>query len=131
MINLSKYQQTAKRIIEVLKSDEFELNMQLYNNRCDGNMPEHACGTTFCLAGWLAFKDNYPSEYIELYDDGDEVFCHISYSKMLIGECRSTDSWVFLFGSEWSNDKEKAIKRAEYVLEHGIYPSEELWSEYE
>lgn len=123
MNKLSKYQETAKRAIEVLKSDEFELNMSNYNSKFA--IVEHGCGTTFCILGWLAFKDGYPSEF-----RNGISFNHDYYSHELIGN-RSDSEWVFLFGSNWFNDKEKAIKRAEYVLAHDCCPNRREWSDYD
>lgn len=128
MNNLSKYQETAKRIIEILKVDNFELNMGSYNSADAGLVLGHSCGTSFCLAGWLAYKDGYPEEYAYC----ETWFDHGAYSEDLIGNTEShvQDKWRFLFGTQWSDVKSLAIKRAEYVLEHDNYPHKSTWPAY-
>lgn len=116
---LSKYQQTAKRIIDALNSDNFKLDMFSYTD-------ESECGTTFCLAGWLAHKDDYPEDYLS----GTGAFNYGAYAADLVGRGRYYES-LFLFSSYWPNDKEAAIKRCEYVLKHDDCPDEEFWSDYE
>lgn len=128
MSNLSKYQETAKRIIEVLNYDEFELNMDTYNS--DGRILENTivgedtCGTSFCLAGWLAHKDDYPTEFF-LYGRFD----HDEYANSLL-DGDSDFEWEFLFGPRWPNDKEAAIKRAQYVVDNGTHPPLSEWVDY-
>ena len=125
MATLSKFQETAKRILDF--PEDMNLHMASYSSEPVSELVDrkHTCGTTFCLAGWLAYKDGYPEEY---YING--WFAHTEYSEDLIGNV-SIDSWEFLFDFIWPNDKELAIKRAEYVLEHGSHPPKELWSDYE
>ena len=126
MINLSKYQETAKRIIEVLKSDEFELDMQFFNSSEDKRV-EHTCGTTFCAAGFLDNLDNYPKEYRNSHN----AFSYIAYSEDLIGDVRGTpefsNNWKFLFSEIWPDDLTCLKKRAAYVLEHDDVPSTNEW----
>lgn len=52
----STLQKTAKRILN-FDDKKFTLDMGMYTSG------ETNCGTTYCLAGWLAFQDNYPEEF--------------------------------------------------------------------
>lgn len=117
---MSKYQEVAKRVIEIL-DDDFILDMEVFNN-ADGD--DVSCGTAFCLVGWMAYKDKYPKEF---YDDYG--FNHVAYSESISG-CKG-DEWEFLFGGDWSNDRTKAKARAQYVIDNDDCPNLIEWGEYE
>lgn len=120
---MSKYQEVAKRVIEIL-DDDFILDMEVFNNNADGD--DVSCGTAFCLAGWMAYKDKYPKEFHEYYG-----FDHTSYSEYISGCNNGSDKWEFLFGGDWSNDRTKAKARAQYVIDNDGCPNFSEWSEYD
>lgn len=120
MTELSKYQQTAKRILEL--EDNFKLNMTMFCSLNNSLNEEHECGTTYCLAGILAHQDGYPKEYISCISG---YFFYWSYSEDLIGFGIEENEWRFLFSEFWSNSLEHAKKRAQYVLENDACPNEE------
>lgn len=132
---MSKLVQVAKRIIEVLKEEQFELKMCAFAGNKDileRDKPIHECGTSLCIAGALAHLDKYPIKYGHTYD-----FNYLSYSADLLGINRwptTTDGedniWEYFFGSEWPDDRKQTIKRMEYVIDHGHIIPVEYWPEH-
>lgn len=118
-LRLSKYQQTAKRILEL--EDNFNLEMRSFCSSHPFIQEKHERETTYCLAGWLAYLDGYPEEYRGI------KFKHRKYSADLIGYSCYTDEWGFLFSANWSNSLEEAKKRAQYVLDNNSYPNKKCW----
>jgi hypothetical protein len=109
---MSKRAETLKRILEL--KDDFKLDLTMFKR---GNS-QNECSTSYCIAGRLAYLDNYPEEY----SDG-LFFDYISYSSDLI-EVHRLDSalWKFLFSGNWPNSLIHAKERAQYVLDTGDVP---------
>lgn len=122
---MSKYQEVAERVIEIL-DDDFILNMEVFkfNNNADGD--EVSCGTAFCLVGWMAYKDKYPKEFHDDYG-----FSHVLYSEYISGCDNGGDRWEFLFGGNWSNDRIKAKARAQYIIDNDECPNIREWGKYD
>lgn len=113
-VDISKYQQTAQRILNL--EDNFKLEMHRY---CSSPFLDASpeCGTSFCLLGILAYQDNYPRKF-RIHD----IFFYEKYLEELIGFKSGSDEWSFLFDASWSNSLEHAKKRAQYVLDNDDYP---------
>lgn len=127
MATLSKFQETAKRILDF--PEDMNLHMASYSSKPVSELVDrkHTCGTTFCAAGFLAHLDNYPKEYRNSHN----AFSYIAYSEDLIGDERDTpefsNNWKFLFSEIWPDDLTCLKKRAAYVLEHDDVPSTNEW----
>lgn len=133
---MSKLVQVAKRIIKVLKEEQFELKMGYFvgdESALERNNPIHECGTSLCIAGALAHLDGYPEEY----ECPNGTFKHVDYSYNLLGlplwnfsGNEEDNIWSYFFGSPWPDDKEQAIKRMKYVIEHGHIMPVDDWPEH-
>lgn len=104
---------TCKEILEL--KDDFTLDMCMFER-------DIHCGTSYCIAGRLAYLDNYPKKF---YDCDYEVFEYLAYSLFKIehGGCEfssGSDSpiWTFLFGEEWPSCLEHAKRRAQYLIDN-------------
>lgn len=118
----SPLQQTCLRILD-FEEEDFTLDMRQFSMvgfKWRGVQVEdpHACGTSFCLAGWLAFQDEYPGEY---KTDG-YPFEYLEYSQDLVMD--NNHVWGFLFSENWPNDLGHAKDRAHYLLVNGDAPEE-------
>ena len=73
--------ENAKKCLEIL-NDDFTLNFRVYNSYDEGRVPEeNVCGTSFCIAGWQAFKEGYPEEYRDEYPAfSNPWFDHYSFT---------------------------------------------------
>jgi hypothetical protein len=127
MTQLSKYQQTAKRIMEL---GDFDVDMVCFSNISNHSSLEdlrrkaHECGTTFCIAGRLAHIDGFP----EAYWCGDH-FDFTGYSTDQCGHGLMSEEWDFLFSMSWPDSLQAAKERAGYVLEHDDSPCVSEWEE--
>lgn len=121
--------QTAKRILRL--EETFQLDMSIYCTNGDDlerllDKAEHSCGTSYCLAGYLAHADGYPKKY-RYADSIGPAFDYTKYSKVLIGEDPNTHTsanWDWLFDSEWENSFEQAKARAQYVVDNHCIPED-------
>lgn len=114
-MKLNKLQLLAKRILDEVLTQDFTLNMICYKNIKE-------CGTSYCLAGYLAMLDNYPKEFRDIVTSDnliEEEFNYHKYSNSLID---NKMEWSFLFNPLNSNSKEDAKTRCNYILEHGKIP---------
>lgn len=127
MTQLSKYQQTAKRIMEL---ETFEVDMVCFssiNNHLsleNLRREAHECGTTFCIAGRLAFIDGFPEAYWD-----EDHFDFTGYSADVCGHSIMSDEWDFMFSMNWPDDLNAAKERAAYVLEFDKCPPATEWEE--
>lgn len=125
MAELSKYQQTAERILEL---EPFKIEMMCFTDLpmraglCELRERAHECGTAFCIAGRLAALDDFPDEYWK-----DDHFDFRGYSTDLCGFNLMSDEWRFLFEAFWPDSLDAAKERAAYVLEHNDCPSYANW----
>jgi len=126
MTTLSKYQQVAKRGLELKIPEGVRLDMEMYCSNEEENVSKHGCSTSFCFAGFLALEDGYPEEYIS----SDGTFNYTLYSSNLIGYSSYGDQWDFLFSECWPNSLEALRKRCAHVLEHGDCPHWSTWDEW-
>lgn len=125
-MELSKYQEVAKRILEI-EEGSFSIRMKSYASiYCAATneiseLNKGSCGTCFCLAGWLAHIDEYPVKY--RYGSGN-LFDHTAYMYDLVsGEGEDIlKKTEFLFSVNWPDDLAEAKRRAQYVLDNGTYP---------
>ena len=105
-----KLKQTLERILAL--EDDFKLEMGSFET-------VNSCGTSYCIAGILAAKDNYPKQFIS---DVTGKIEYIRYSYDLVNG--SDDIWDFLFSIQWPNCLAHAKKRAQYVLDNGDAPED-------
>lgn len=121
---LSKYQETAKRILA------FPLiNLRMYTY-CSLSNPtdksRHECGTSYCAVGYLAYEDNYPEEFWGDYKDF-ENFKHTEYSEELTGVDSQSNEWQFLFAEDWPDEQDSLNLRAQHALEFNKAPPRSQW----
>ncbi|GEK54221.1 hypothetical protein [Pseudoalteromonas espejiana] len=127
MTQLSKYQHTAKRILEL---EPFEVDMVCFSNISNHtsleNLRQRAneCGTTFCIAGRLAHIDGFPQEFW-----CEDHFDFTGYSTELCGKGLMSEEWDFLFSMNWPDSLIEAKKRAAYVLKHDASPCTSEWED--
>ncbi|KPW03219.1 hypothetical protein AN390_01294 [Pseudoalteromonas sp. P1-11] len=127
MTQLSKYQHTAKRILEL---EPFEVDMVCFSNISNHSSLENLrqraneCGTTFCIAGRLAHIDGFPDEYW-----CEDHFNFTGYSTELCGHSLMSEEWDFLFSMNWPDSLQAAKRRAAYVLEHDASPCKSEWED--
>ena len=78
---------------------------------------ENVCDTKFCIAGWQAYKEGYPEEYL----NANGYF--FNYGKFSFDKVDDNeDAWDFFYSSRWSNDKEYAKERMRFVIENKAIP---------
>lgn len=135
---MSKLVQTAKRCKEILQNTKYKFDMSdwvlLEGGECCGMAEtlkataadENVCGTSYCLAGFLALEADYPKEYVD--DDG--YFDHIAFAEAAIGHSDLSMEYDFLFHGAWSSKLKLAHKRLDYVIEHDAVPDYDDWKEY-
>lgn len=127
MAELSKYQWTAHRVLEL---EDFGVDMVCFSNIPKPSSLEdlrrkaHECGTTFCIAGRLAHLDGFPEEYW-----CEDHFDFTGYSTDLCGHGLMSEEWDFLFNMNWPDSLQEAKKRATYVLLHDHSPCMSEWEE--
>lgn len=119
-MKLSKYQEVAKRILAIPEG-KYTINMDEFCSIEGVLIPEHPCGTTYCLVGILAHEDGYPERYHFTDDDGNARFDYCSYSIDISGADVHGTKWDYLFGMLNPDSLESAKERAEYVLENDTY----------
>ena len=113
--------ENAKQCLEIL-NDDFELNMRVYNDYGVDMVPEgDVCDTSFCLAGWQAYKDGYPEEY-RGYRYGDEELSYFEYYRYSLNKVKDCDIWSFFYDGRWCNDKEYARKRMQFIIDNKVIP---------
>lgn len=120
---MNKLQTTAEHVLKIL--GKFNLGMMAYNSaglqRVSMLKELNVCGTTFCIAGYLAHDDGYPKEYC---GPGNGWFSYNSYASDLIGVASAgSKEFQFFFSPCWADVEDAARERMEFVLEHGVIPS--------
>tara|TARA_Y100001938_G_scaffold148835_1_gene233695 strand:+ start:530 stop:961 length:432 start_codon:yes stop_codon:yes gene_type:complete len=138
---MSKLVETAKRCKEILQNTEYKLDMvdwaivpgaefDDYTFKIDRlkelAADKNACGTTYCLAGFLALEADYPKEYVT----SDGYFDHITFAADAVGTKEFSTEYDFLFNAAWSSKLELVHKRLDYVIEHDAVPCLDDWKEY-
>lgn len=138
---MSKLVDTAKRCKEILQNTKYKLDMSDWalvpgaeldeltfkvDNLKEIAADKNVCGTTYCLAGFLALEDDYPEEYV----DNAGYFDHIAFAEAAIGSGEFSHEYRFLFDAYWNSSLELAHKRLDYVIEHGSVPDFDEWKEY-
>lgn len=128
------YTGNLKMVIEMLKSPDVaaRIRMSTYNE------PHPECGSVGCVIGHsveLMDHEEMGRLYMDIYthlgvygeglnDEHEEVF-YRSFTKRYLIDPKShsvkdySSIWLFLFGSQWSDDANHAIERIEYFIEHG------------
>ena len=125
--------QNARECLAILEEDDFQLDMdkfisspseddrkRIIKGRMEGEDVSH-CGTSFCIAGWQAFKEGYPEEYRDEYSAfSNPWFDHYSFTLSKVDD--NTTAWEFFYSSNWSNDREYAKERMKFVIENKAIP---------
>src|SRR5690606_30971365 len=119
-----KIVENAKQCLEIL-NDDFELDMSDFTSK--GNLKlvkeEDVCGTSFCIAGWQAFKEGYPEKYRNGYSVKDEDGDCFSYSLFSNSKVENNnEAWDFFYSLLWSNDREYAKERMRFVIDNKAIP---------
>ena len=105
---------TRKTCERILALDDFDIYMGAFKT-------EHECGTSYCIAGRLAFLDGFPSEFNYFFKfTRIPKFSFSQYSWSLIQHNEMIWSW--LFDSSWPNSLEHAKQRAAYLIKYGAVP---------
>ena len=82
---------------------------------------DHECGTSYCIAGRLAFLNGYPDEFkLAIDSNGKYEFSYDAYSSSLVE--KSGIFWSWLFDASWPNSLDHAKQRASYLIKHGAVP---------
>ena len=84
------------------------------------------CNTTMCIAGRIPLVDKqYASQFtnfpLSFSPTTQRVFQFASMAHGLLIKTKSVNAvqeFRFLFDSDWTNNREQAIKRIEYYIEH-------------
>lgn len=123
--------EVAKRILNI--TEHFEIRMTEFIGADSPSevigVPVHECKTTFCIAGYLAHKDNYPKKY-RIHGDDPKPFAfdYHSYSYALLGRkgrsMVNNSVWSWFFSSAWDDSIEQAKFRAQYVVDNGYVPQD-------
>lgn len=125
-MNKQKNLEVAKRGLALPEN----FNLDMYDFCSDFHTEaKPSCGTAFCFAGYLAYQDGYPEEYINKYGQ----FKYTPYSLSLLGldESEYVDDndtvWSFFFDAGWPNSFKSLKARCQTViaLEGGIPPESE------
>lgn len=138
---MSKLVDTAKRCKEILQNTEYKLEMRdwaiVQGEELDDctfkadklkarAAEKNVCGTSYCLAGFLALEAGYPSEYVD--DEG--YFDHVAFATDAIGHEEFRPEYDFLFNAHWNSSLELTHKRLDYVIENDAVPEYADWKEY-
>lgn len=125
-----KYIENAKEIKKILlEHPDFCPTMDVWNelDTAGKDIKESViCGTAMCIAGMQACIDGYPKEYF----CSEGFFDHEKFSEEKCGHDSFEKEWVFMYASYWPNDREKAIARCDYVIQHGNVPDRLEWDNF-
>ena len=110
--NLQKHVDYCREVLKGTTSSPATFDMQNFYD-------DESCETSACFLGWTVFSFPY---YME---DRREIHESCSWGETsddLFWIKYASDYWKFLFSSDWSNDLEQAVLRAEYLIEHNKPP---------
>ena len=135
----TKLVETAKKVLELPDTLDSHVYMRKFQGSLDTISPDfmqsvqespNTCGTSFCIAGWLAAYDGFPKEHRD-YSEIDKRnfhFKYIDYSETLTGQDSEDLEWKFLFFDYWPNSLKAAKKRAKHLIDNGgVAPPIETW----
>jgi len=124
--------QNARECLAILE-DDFQLDMsgfiiaisnsdheRIIKGRVEGE-DVNICGTSFCIAGWQAFKEGYPKEYRDRHSVFfNPWFDHYSFALSKVDD--NDIVWEFFYSGNWPNDREYAKERMKFVIENKAIP---------
>jgi hypothetical protein len=105
--------------MRTFSADQYEVYGDCEQDAIDHNW----CGTSACLVGHMTTIEPLTVDEVSVENGGIFVdFVVYSYRVFDMEEDIDDSVWKFLFETEWSNDIDHAIKRLDYVIEHGEEP---------